>query len=57
MRKIFKLLIPAFIAVSLFASCEDQMDEMVVNDSAAIENLEKESLLPRKDKLVNPYNK
>lgn len=57
MRKFFKLLMPAFIAVALFASCEDQMDEIVVKDDASIENTDKGAVIPPKDRLVNPYKK
>ena len=54
MKKIVKLLIPAFIAVALFASCEDKMAEMVVKDNAAVENKNNVGALPDKDKLVVP---
>ena len=55
MKKIVKLLIPAFIAVALFASCEDKMDEMVVKDGSSIETLDKMGLLPPdKDKIKVP---
>ena len=54
MKKIVKLLIPAFIAVSLFASCEDKMEEMVLEDGVVIENTHKGSTLPPKHKIVLP---
>ena len=57
MKKIVKLLIPAFIAVAFFASCEDQMDEIVVSEEVSIENTNKEGALPPKSRLVNPYKR
>ncbi|WP_026135646.1 hypothetical protein [Nafulsella turpanensis] len=32
MKKIAKLLVPALIAVVLFGACEDQMDELTVQE-------------------------
>ena len=53
MKRIVKLLIPAFIAVALFGSCEDKMEEMV-KDGAVIENTDKQSTLPPKHKIMVP---
>ncbi len=50
MRKIYKLLIPAFVAIVLCSACEDPMQEMVIEDAA----LETYSELPPKSKLKLP---
>lgn len=50
MRKIYKLLIPAFIAVVLCSACEDPMEEIAV-DEMAVETF---SELPPKNKIKLP---
>ena len=50
MRKINKLLIPAFVAVVLCSACEDPMEEMAVEEVT----LETFSELPPKNKIKLP---
>jgi hypothetical protein len=50
MRKIYKLLIPAFIAVVLCSACEDPMEEMAIEDVAQ----ETFSEMPPKSKIKLP---
>lgn len=50
MRKIYKLLIPAFIAVVLCVACEDPMEEMAIEEVT----VEAFSELPPKSKLKLP---
>lgn len=53
MKNVFKLLVPAIFAIALFASCEDRMDEITV-DEATVESSDGQTYLPRKDKIVLP---
>ena len=52
MRKIYKLLVPAFIAVALFASCEDKMDDFA--NAKEDVTMEKKAYLPPKSKIKLP---
>lgn len=53
MRKITRLLIPAFIAVAMLASCEDHMDEMTIENDA-IETFGDMETMPPKSKIKLP---
>ncbi len=54
MKRMFKLLIPAIVAVALFASCEDQMDEMVVKDAAVEAAAKSAVMMPDKPLIKVP---
>lgn len=53
MKNIFKLLVPAIIAIALFASCEDRMDEIIVKE-ATEENVDGGKYIPPKSKIKLP---
>lgn len=53
MRKITRLLIPAFIAIAMLSACEDQMDEMTI-EQAAIETYGDTEAMPPKSKIKLP---
>lgn len=57
MRKISRLLIPAFIAVALLSGCEDKMDEITIEEGA-IETFGNAEAMPPKSKIKLPpgYN-
>lgn len=58
MRKITRLLIPAFIAVAMLSACEDPMEEMTI-DKGSIETFGDTEMIPPKSKLKLPpgYNR
>lgn len=53
MRKITRLLIPAFIAVAMLSACEDPMDEMTI-EKGAIETFGDMEAMPPKSKIKLP---
>lgn len=53
MRKITRLLIPAFIAVAMLSACEDPMEEMTI-DKGSIETFGDTEAMPPKSKIKLP---
>lgn len=53
MRKVTKLLIPAFIAVVMLSACEDKMDEITI-ENGAIETFGETEVMPPKSKIKLP---
>lgn len=53
MRRITKLLVPAFIAVAMLSACEDKMDEMTIGNGT-IETFGETEVMPPKSKIKLP---